>query len=149
MELKDVQEMFDAGIRAVESGDYVYGMVCFEKIARWIDTSDPLYCSYRAVCLAREKGEIERGLTLCREAIAREPKKSVHYLNLGRVYLAAGNKPEAIRTFRDGLLYEKNSSIDLELEMLGWRRVPPFPSLGREHPLNKAIGRIFRIFGLR
>jgi tetratricopeptide (TPR) repeat protein len=95
------------------------------------------------------RGEFEQAIELCREAIDEEPGKSVNYLYLGRVYVAAGRKKEAIRIFRDGLLFEANARIDEELARLGWRDLPPFQSLGREHILNRMMGRIMRLFGLK
>ncbi|MSM41067.1 MAG: tetratricopeptide repeat protein [Geobacter sp.] len=93
-----------------------------------------------------EKGELDKARELCLAAIEQEPGKSVHYLNLGRIYVRTGRKREAIRTFRDGLLFENNQRIVDELTALGWRDLPVFPSLGREHWLNRLLGRIRSLF---
>lgn len=63
------------------------------------------------------------------------------YLNLGRAYLSAGKKKEAVESFRKGLSFEKdNRDIIWEMMKLGIRRKPPIPYLKRTNPLNKYIG---------
>lgn len=65
----------------------------------------------------------------------------VFYLNLGRVYLAAGNKKEAIITFQKGLSFDReNKDLMTELAKLGIRRKPLVPYLKRSNPINKYIG---------
>ncbi len=141
------QEMFNKGIQAVDSGDTPNGLFCLEGLFE--KKRDPLISSYYAVCLARERGELERALELCDEAMEADPGNNVHYLNLGRVYAAAGIKREAIKAFRNGLLYGKSPLIARELERLGWRNLPVIASLGREHPLNRALGKVLSRLGLR
>jgi len=141
------QEMYEKGIEAVNSGDTPNGLFCLESLFE--TKPDPVITSYYAVCLAKERGEVERAFELCDEAMEDDPGNSVHYLNLGRVCLAADMKREAIKAFRDGLLYRKNPLISSELERLGWRDLPVFPSLGREHSLNRMLGKVLFKLGLR
>jgi predicted Zn-dependent protease len=140
-------EMFTKGIEAVDKGDTSTGLRCLEGLFE--TRLDPFVTSYYAVCLAKERGEVEKALFLCREASEEDPGNPVHYLNRGRVLLAGGRKREAIKVFRDGLLYGKNQLIKRELDMLGWRKPPVISWLGREHPLNRSLGRIFHQLGLR
>ena len=141
------QEKYDKGIEAVDNGDTAYGLVYLEGLFE--TRPDPILTSYYAVCLAKERRETEQALELCDEAMADDPGNSLHYLNLGRVYVAAGMKRKAIKAFRDGLLYGKNPLISRELERIGWRDLPLFPSLGREHPLNRVLGKILYRLGLK
>ena len=141
------QELYTKGIAAVDNGDTAAGLVSLEKL---FDAGpDPVISSYYAVCLARERGETERATGLCDTAMEEDPGNPLHYLNLGRVLLAAGMKREAIKAFRNGLLYGRNSLIARELERLGWRDLPVFPSLGREHFLNRTVGKLLSTLGLR
>jgi predicted Zn-dependent protease len=141
------QELYTKGIAAVDNGDTATGLVSLERL---FETSpDPIISSYYAVCLARERGDTERAAGLCDTAMEEDPGNPLHYLNRGRVLLAAGMKREAIKVFRNGLLYGRNTLIARELEQLGWRGLPVFPSLGREHFLNRAVGRLLRTLGLR
>lgn len=141
------QELYTQGINAVDSGDTRTGLGCLETLYK--AGPDPVIASYYAVCLAKERGEIERALDLCEAAMEGDPGNSLHYLNLGRVLVAAGMKREAIKAFRNGLLYGRNSMIARELERLGWRDLPAVPALGREHLLNRTIGKLRRKLGLR
>jgi tetratricopeptide (TPR) repeat protein len=95
------------------------------------------------------RGEYEAAIALCREEIESEPGRSEHYLKLGRVLVAYGDKRGAIRAFRDGLLFENNPSIREELNRLGWRDLPVIQGLGRDHWLNRKLGRLFMALRLR
>ena len=77
------------------------------------------------------------------------PQDSTHYLNLGRIFLAAGRKDKAIQSFRQGLKIERNPRIQNHLNQLGVRRPEVFPSLDRDNPLNKYLGKLFSALGLR
>ena len=141
------QEMFRRGVEAVDEGDTSHGLLCLEELFE--KEPDPFVASYYAVCLAKERGEVKRAFELCDEARNDDPGNPVHYLNLGRVYLAAGMKREAIKVFRDGLLYRKYPLISRELDRLGWRKPPVFPALRRENLLNRILGRVFCKLSLR
>lgn len=130
--------LVERGIEAVEDGQTVLGFDLLGKVPEAEMT--PLVRSYLAVCRAKEQGLPEQAMAMCAECIGREPSNPVHYLNLGRIHLIAGNKQEAIRMFRDGLLFGENRNIRRELDRLGWRQPPVFPSLGREHPVNRFCG---------
>ena len=128
----------ERGIEAVESGDTGLGLDLLGKVPEPERT--PLVHSYLAVCQAREQGLLEQAMKTCTECINTEPSNPAHYLNLGRIHLLTGDKQEAIRMFRDGLLFGENRNIRRELDKLGWRQPPTFPSLGREHPVNRFCG---------
>jgi len=73
----------------------------------------------------------------------------LHYLNLGRVYLEAGQKVMAIKAFRQGMKISRNRQIMVELQALGVRKEPVFASLTRTHFLNRFFGFFFNRLGLR
>ena len=141
MSLVEEKEKFKKGMEAVDRGDTKLGLACLESLFE--AGHDPVLASYYSVCLAKERGELQKALLLCEEAMEDDPGNSLHYLNLGRVLVAAERKREAIKAFRNGLLHGKNGLIRKELDMLGWRRPPVISGLGREHPANKWLGRIF------
>lgn len=65
----------------------------------------------------------------------------VLYLNLGRAYVAANKKKEALEAFHNGLKYDKNNrEILQELQVLGSRKKAPVPFLDRANPINKYVG---------
>lgn len=126
------------GIEAIDNGNLPLGFDLLSRLPA--ETRSPVVRSYLACCIAAELGLVDEAKALCTEAMEREPVNPLHYLNLGRVHLIEGDKKEAIRMFRDGLLYGNNRLIKRELEKLGRRTPPVFPSLGREHPLNRMLG---------
>ncbi len=141
------EKLFAMGTEALIWGNTRTGLTLFRKLVA-IERR-PTYCSNLAYCLAKEKREFKLALALCNEAIKKEPKNSVHFLNLARVYLLAGQKQDAIRFLRMGLRYEGNREIIAELEMLGSRKPPPIPFLKRENPTNKYLGIVLEKMGMR
>jgi predicted Zn-dependent protease len=140
-------KMYAKGVGAVDNGDTRNGLSCLENLFN--AEPEPKVASYYAVCLAKERRDVEQALELCDAAIEEDPGNPVHYLNLGRIYLATGMKREAIKAFRDGLLHGKNLLISRELEKLGWRNPAVIASLGREHPINRILGKVLDKLGLR
>jgi len=134
-----------SGIAAAEKGDTLIAMIEFEKL----ESHTPLTRSYYAYVIARERGEFTEALTLCRESIREDPQNPTHYLNLGRVFLAAGRRDQAIRTFRQGLKFGRDPKIRHHLDQLGVRKPEPFPVLERSNPLNKYFGLLLSHIGLR
>ncbi|HEX9022352.1 MAG TPA: tetratricopeptide repeat protein [Geobacteraceae bacterium] len=147
MSLKEYEELFEKGVRLAESGNWLAALACFEKIV--LPDGNPTALSYFAVCIARERGQFNRAEGCCREAIDHEPENTVHYLNLGRVFLVQGRKMEAIRLFREGLAHGMDSRIIDELNRLGTRRKPVIAFLRRDNPINKCLGIILTRLGLR
>lgn len=125
----------------------VSALVYFEK-AMQLD-NNPTNRSYLAFCIARERGQFKKAISLCEEALKEEPENPVHYLNLGRVYILTGQKTEAMRILREGLTYEENREIVDELVGLGMRKPPVIPLLNRRNPLNKYLGIVLNRLGLR
>jgi tetratricopeptide (TPR) repeat protein len=115
---------------------------------------EPLILSYYGCLQAIVDKKHRSGVETCKRAIAMfKGKKSsgeevlypVFYLNLGRAYLAAGKKKDAIDAFHKGLRYDKsNSDLRKELRGLGMRKTPPVPFLDRANPINKYIGMILQ-----
>jgi Flp pilus assembly protein TadD len=137
----ELKELFARGVAAVDNGDTVNGLLFLEKTGE-VFSENPVYCSYLAVCIARERQDFDSAVRLCMDSIEVEPRKPLHYLNLGRIYLAAGDRKEAIRAFRNGLMYGNNDLIQSELNQLGWRKPPVIPALDRKHPLNVFLGKL-------
>ncbi len=80
-----VKELFEKGKRLLKGGDTLGALVCFEKalkIASNIEIE-----SFYAFCIAKERGKFQRAMELLNACLEKEPSNSVHYLNLGRVYL--------------------------------------------------------------
>jgi tetratricopeptide (TPR) repeat protein len=109
----------------------------------------PEMMSLMGYSLAREAGQFQKGIELCYKAITLSPHNCEHYLHLGRIYVLAKRREQAIKAFQLGLKIRKDSRIMEEIRLLGSRKSPPFPSLPRGHLVNKVTGKILRTLKLR
>lgn len=115
---------------------------------------DPLILSYYGCLQAIVDKKYRSGVETCKRAILLLKKQGsfseevlypVFYLNLGRAYVAAGKKKDAIDAYKKGLRYDNgNSDLRKELQGLGVRKQPPVPFLDRSNPINKYIGLILK-----
>jgi tetratricopeptide (TPR) repeat protein len=111
---------------------------------------DPVILSYYGCLQALVDKKHRSGVDTCKKAIILLKKKRssgeevlypIFYLNLGRAYIAAGKKKDAIDAFEKGLQYDYgNSDLKKELRGLGTRKKPLVPFLDRSNPINKYIG---------
>ena len=143
----EAEKLFTMGMESLKNGDTGAALDYLEKAVSL--ERDPLYCSNLAICLAKEKREFKRAFSLCKEAIKKDPKNSLHFLNLGRVHLLANQKKDAIRIFNMGLRYGENRDIIAELNRFDRRRSPLIPFLDRGNPINKFLGKLLYSLGLR
>lgn len=135
------------GLVAMEKEETLDALLHFEEAAQCRKTATILSCL--GYCLALERRDLKKGLSLCQEAIRQEPGNPLHYLNLGRVYLLAHQKPFALAALRRGLEFGRHPVILKEIRNMGKRRAPVFPWLGRSHLLNKICGTLLGYLGLR
>jgi tetratricopeptide (TPR) repeat protein len=113
---------------------------------------EPILLSYHGYLEALVNKNYTRGINTClkaREMVldkaisGRDFFNPVLYLNLGRAYLAAGNKEDAFEAFRMGLIFgNENEDLLCEIREIGMRRKPIVPFLQRSNPLNKYIGKV-------
>jgi tetratricopeptide (TPR) repeat protein len=115
---------------------------------------DPFILSYYGCFQALVDKKYRSGVENCKRAIALLKKQGpsseemlypVFYLNLGRAYIAAGKKKDAIDALKKGMKYEgSNTDLKKELLGLGVRKSPPVAFLDRSNPINKYIGMILK-----
>jgi len=141
------EKEFARGLKAMQDGDSLAALSCFEKASN--QGRRPVYLSFFGYCVAKERGQVQKGIGLCSEALEKEPENVIHFLNLGRIYLAAGSKQEAIRVFRKGLALGPNQEITGLLDAIGTRSPLIFPTLSRKNPLNKYLGKLLAWIGFR
>ncbi len=113
---------------------------------------DPFLLSYYGCLEAVANKNYTEGIDTCHLAIEVLKRKvpfgedfffPVFYLNLGRAYLAAGKRKEALDSFYRGLEIEReNKDLLWEVRKLGIRRKPLLPFLQRSNPINKYIGKM-------
>ena len=113
------------------------------------DDVTPQLLGLMGYSIAKEQGQIRKGLDLCNRAIAADPRNADNYLYLGKLLLIAGKKEQAIKIFRAGLKIRKDKRVVDELQKLGVRKPPPIDSLPRDHSINIIIGKLLRALRLR
>jgi tetratricopeptide (TPR) repeat protein len=144
-------EIFRKGLALLREENTLSALACFEKAYETEKT--PRVQSYLGLCISVERGQIREAIRLCEDAIARDSDSPSHYLNLGKVYLNAGRRADALEILRSGtdkgLSFGENAEIRLLLEQLGARKKPLFSFLPRGHFLNKYAGLLLHRLGLR
>jgi len=148
----------------IDFGETLQGLIALESAPSLHEI--PVVRSYLAYCMAKERSQYREAIRLCEAALKAEPYNAAHYLNLGRVYLLTKQKGKALATFRKGLSKDASTGtsttaesaerqakqqalILAELRKMGIRRQAPFPSLPRDHALNRHVGKLLARFGLR
>lgn len=114
--------------------------------------SDLFLLSYKGYLTAMVERKPDEGVKICREAIDKLESSvpfgidflyPLFYLNLGKAYLEANKKRDAVTAFEKGLVNDpENHDLLWELRKLGVRRQAPLPFLERSNPINKYIGMI-------
>lgn len=142
-----IEELYKKGVAAIDRGDTLSALVFFEKAIQI--ENNPSISSYFAYCISKERGQYIKAISLCEEAMNKEPEIPDIYLNLGRIYLLQNKKEEAVKIFREGMKFGKNQRIIEELNKLGIRKPPVIPFLKRSNPINKYLGIILKRLGIR
>lgn len=134
-------------LEALENSSYIEALMLLEQ-ANELQGS-PMVSSYLAYCQARVKREYSAAINLCSEALRDDPANADHYLNLGRIYILAGKRGNALPIFRRGIKLGRNPQLMAELKKFDPRNPPVFSSLPREHSLNRIFGKLSSRFGVR
>ena len=141
---------FQRGLTAQQDGRGLEALALFEaalELERRLGGRTPQarYLSYYGLALARDAGQIRDGAELCRQAVAVEFFNADLFWNYGRVLLMCDRRKEAYGAFVKGLSVHRNhQKILMELASMGWRKKPIIAFLPRAHPINAALGRLFR-----
>ncbi len=147
MIIMDVEQLRSRGMSKLSEGDILGALVYFEKAVLSGGTPDCI--SSLGYCIAKERGQSSKGLTLCREALEKEPGNPLHYLNMARIHLLLRNQVEALDMLRKGAACGHDDNIDALIEEIGTRKPPVLLYLHRDHTLNKYLGIILRRLGIR
>lgn len=140
------QNAFRKGLDAAARGDFLEALAYFEASVhlarRHGDSAVPMkYLSYYGWCLAMSSNRLDEALSVCEAAARAEFYDPELRLNLGRVYLRAGDRGLAFGTFVSGLrLSPDHRELRREIRRLGLRRLPVVQFLSRSHPVNRILG---------
>lgn len=98
--------------------------------------------SYFGLCVALIEKTYKHAIDLCRKAIELQFYHAPHYVNLARVYVAAGKRKKAVEALEDGLKVAPEDERLLSMRSeLGFRAKPVVPFLPRESTINVTLGR--------
>lgn len=135
-------EHFRLGLDALEERESAEALMHF-RAANTLDPTRPSYRSYHGLCVGIVERRFGDALEMCRSAAKEEFFNPTLYHNLARVHFAFGFKTEGIRYLRRGLMIDPgNAPILSEFGHLGVRSKPVLGFLGRNHLMNRCLGRL-------
>jgi tetratricopeptide (TPR) repeat protein len=137
----------DEAIQLSRRGEFLQAFTTFLEIYG-TETAPPLNnpkgaagLSYFGLCMALVQKKYRPAIELCRRALDLEFYNGDHYVNLARVYLAAGQRKKALEIAESGLkLLPDHEGLQRVRRTLGVRSRPPVPFLNRSHPINISLG---------
>ncbi len=136
--------VYERGLERCRQGDWQDGMVDLAWLAERAGRGDvPALCySYLGYGLAHKKGQVKRGLKLCRHAVKLEFYQPECYVNLAQTALLSKRyRHLAATAVLDGLQVDAEHPQLIELsKRLGVRRQPVLSFLSRKNILNRILG---------
>ena len=137
----------ERAIQAVREEDFLLALTEFADIYGTEDSppiqspKDAAGLSYFGLCLALVQKKWKPAIDLCKRAIDLEFYNPDHYINLTKVYVAAGNRKKALETVEAGLRVQpEDEGLIRTRRSLGVRARPAVPFLDRSHPVNVTLG---------
>jgi tetratricopeptide (TPR) repeat protein len=135
-------------IEATKEEDYLRAMTLFAEFYGGDDAPTQLNSkaakglSYFGLCIALVQKKYKTAIDLCKRALELEFYNGDHYVNLMKVYVAAGNRKKALETVEAGLkLHPEDDALLAARRSLGVRARPAVPFLDRANPINVSLGR--------
>ena len=143
-----MEDQIQLGILYAKEGNYREGFPLLKSAMEKFNGKKPeeippALLSYYGLCTALVHNDVKGGLEHCNAALTREFYQPDLYWNLGKVYLKANRKGNAVNAFYKGLnLDDGHKGILGELKRLGIRKSPIIGFLSRDHFLNRVLGQI-------
>lgn len=138
----EVRTAFERGRAALQANDFKAAVTALREANRLA----PDHAQIRSglgVAIAHAERDFETARTLCESAAKQEFFNPELYLNLARVYLSVGRRPEALRYLRRGQMIDPgHQAIRDAIHDLGLRRLPILPFLPRRHVMNRMLGSV-------
>jgi predicted Zn-dependent protease len=145
--IEDAEKLFRRAVDALSAGETPAALALLERALKQSD--DPRWHSYLGYCIAKERGQVKRGIDLCQASLEIDADNPAHYLNLAKVHLVAKQKTEALTVLRQGMAKGGSDEIIALFGSLGTRKKPVLPFLHRDNVLNKYLGIILSRLHLR
>ena len=138
----DPMAEFRAGIELLKN-EYPQKALLRLRRAFECDKHNPYYLSFLGLAIARAQGNWEQAGELCEIAVQLRPTEIQFHLNLGEVYASAGRQEKALDKLDDALeLFGEDARLRQARSKVEKRRNPLVPFIGREHFLNRQLGRL-------
>jgi len=146
--MTSVLKRIDEAVDLTKTGEYLEALTMFIDIYGGEEPPSPMLSSktatglsYFGLCLALVQKKYKPAIDLSKRAIELQFYFVDHYVNLARVYVAAGNRKKALETVEQGLKTHPEDEALLEVRKeLGIRSRPPVPFLDRANPINVTLG---------
>jgi Flp pilus assembly protein TadD len=107
------------------------------------DKRNAYYTSFLGLAIARAQRKWDQASELCETAVQLNPKEVQFHLNLGEVYALAGQRERALYTLDCALRsFGNNARLKQARSKVEKRRAPILPFFGRDHFLNRELGRL-------
>ena len=133
---------FKQGIKLLQKGQSVEALEYLQHAAE-LEEQNPYYLSFLGVAVGRAQRKWSAAAKFCETALRSKRNEAQLYLNLAEVYVAAGQRDEAVAVLDKGLIYLSNDArIRRARADLGKRCPPVIPFLGRGNFLNRGLGKL-------
>jgi tetratricopeptide (TPR) repeat protein len=107
------------------------------------DKRNAYFISFLGLAIARAQRKWDQASDLCEMAVQLKPKEIQFHLNLGEVYALAGRRARALdRLDRALALFGNDPRLKQARSKVENRRNPLLPFFGREHFLNRELGKL-------
>lgn len=107
------------------------------------DSNNPYFMSFLGLCFARARRKWTQASDLCEMAVKLNPKEIQFRLNLGEVYVLAGQRGRALTALDHAMkLFDNDARLKQARSRVEKRRAPVLPFFGREHFLNRELGKL-------
>jgi len=138
----DPMDEFREGIELLKN-EYPQKALVRLRRAFECDKHNPYYLSFLGLSIARAQRNWEQAGELCEIAVQLRPTEIQFHLNLGEVYASAGRREKALDKLDDALeLFGEDARLRQARSKVEKRRNPLVPFIGREHFLNRELGRL-------
>ena len=148
-EQSEAIQVFRFGLAHLRDGQSFEALAAFRQAAS-LEPQNPYFLSYYGLALGQTSRNWDEAEALCLAGLRKRRQVPQLYLNLADLYRLHGRVADAVEILNDGMRYTASDGRLVEaLATFGARRPPVLSFLGRNHPLNRYLGRVrHRTLGL-
>ena len=107
------------------------------------DKHNAYYILFLGLAIGRAQRKWDQASDLCEMAVQLKPREIQFHLNLGEVYALAGQRAKALDKLDYALgLFGEDARLKQARCKVEKRRAPLVPFFGREHFLNRELGKL-------